>query len=135
MLPVTRPVKHPVISSAVRRAALGLTTVALTAGALTAPATAAAAGERREPTAPARAAAGWLVDQLDARDLVVSGYHDDTTDTFVRYVDHGLTLDVFFALKDLGVARDRRDGILDALETRVDEYVASFGGTAAGSLA
>ncbi len=117
----------------VRRAALGLlTTTALTAGSLGVPSATAAVDER--PTARADAAADWLVDQLNPNDLVLSGFVDGDG-TFVRFIDHGLTLDVFFALKDLGVARERREGILDALETRVDDYVDLSGKTAAGSLA
>jgi len=122
---------------AVRRAALGLsTTVALVAGTLVTPsatAAPAAAGDDR-PTAAARAAATWLVDQLNPNDLVLSGFVDQNGN-FVRSIDHGLTLDVFFAFKDLGVARQRREGILDALESRVDDYATFSGKTAAGSLA
>ena len=123
MLPTLRP--------AARRAALGLTTsaatVALAAGLLAPPASAA------QPTGRAEAASDWLADQLNPRDLVLSGY-DDGTGTFVRYVDHGLTLDVYLAFKDLGVKRERREAILDSLETRVEDYVTAFGQTYAGSL-
>ena len=114
---------------AVRRAALGLTTtVALTAGAVVAPQ--ASAADR--PTGRAEAASDWLADQLNANDLIRSGYDDNGT--FVTYLDYGLTLDVHFALRDLGVKKARRDGILDALETRVEDYVTTFGQTYAGSL-
>ena len=114
----------------VRRVALGLTTTAaLVVGPVTTPPASAA-----EPTGRADAAADWLSKQLTDRNLIRSGY-DDGTGTFVRYVDHGLTLDVYFAFKDLGVKDARREAILDALETRVEDYVTSFGQTYAGSLA
>ena len=123
MLPSVRP--------SIRRAVLGLTSVALLSGTLVAGPAATAAPDDR-PTGRAKAAADWLVDQLNPNDLVLSGFVDENG-TFVRFIDHGLTLDVYFALKDLGVARERREGILDALETRVDDYVTFSGKTAAGS--
>ena len=114
---------------AVRRAALGLTTtVALAAGTLVAPA--ASAADR--PTGRAEAAADWLADQLNGNELIRSGYDDNGT--FVTYLDHGLTLDVHFALRDLGVKKERRQGILDALETRVGDYVGTGETRYAGAL-
>ena len=120
MLPTLRP--------AARRAVVGLTTTVALAGGLLAPPASAA-----EPTGRAEAASDWLADQLNDRDLVVSGY-DDGNGNFVRYVDHGLTLDVYLAFKDLRVKRERREAILDALETRVEDYVTAFDQTYAGSL-
>ena len=126
MLPTLRP--------AARRAALGLTTLTLSAGALVAAPSATAAEAREHTTARADAAGDWLVDQLNRRDVIRSGY-DDGTGNFVRYVDHGLTLDVYFALRDLQVHRQKREDVLDALETRVDDYVVVGGVRYAGSLA
>lgn len=127
----------PRTTTVVRRAALGLTTTAtLAAGALVAvPAgsASAAVSDRAEPTHRAAIAADWLVDQLNRNDVVRSGY--TYNGQFVRYTDHGLTLDVFFALKDLGVRKHKRGAILDALETRVDDYVSPGNETYAGSLA
>jgi hypothetical protein len=106
------------------------------AGTLTAapaaPALPAGAAASDRPTARAQAATDWLADQLTPGDLVQSGY--ESQGTWVTYIDHGLTLDVFFAFKDLGVKRKLREGILDALETRVDDYVSPGTQTYAGSL-
>lgn len=122
-------------SSTPRRAVLTLASAALVAGTgAVAPAQAAERAAAPAPTARAQSAADWLARQLNDKALIRSGY-DDGTGTFVRYTDYGLTLDVFFAFKDLGVKRGKRDAILDTFEKRVDAYVTSSGTTYAGSLA
>jgi hypothetical protein len=96
-----------------RRALLGLTTAAvLTGGSLVAtPAEAA-------PTKRADAAADWLHRQLNDG-LVHNGQFN--------LDDYGLTLDFFFAFKQLGVKPRARSHILAAIEPQVGKYVGTGG--------
>lgn len=77
------------------------------------------------PPASALAAAGWLETQLGADGLV----HNDQYDID----DHGLSLDVLFALDDLGTGDDSVAAILAALANDPAAYTDAFGTESAGS--
>lgn len=95
----------------VRRAVLGLSSLALVSGgAVVAPAQAA--------NAPSRDAAGWLAAQLQDG-LVVS------TSEWGTYTNYGASLDILFALDALEVRATARTSILEAVEPKAEEYVGS----------
>jgi hypothetical protein len=84
------------------------------------------AGEAsRTPPATALAAAGWLETQIGDTGLV----HNDQYDID----DHGLSLDILFALHDLGTGEDSVAAILAALEKDPAAYTDAFGTESAGS--
>lgn len=91
-----------------RLGAVAVTTALALGGALGSPAAHAA------PNSYAAPAATWLTGQLTGG-LV----HDDQYD----YDDMGLSLDVFFALQQLGTAATAQASVLDAVAPRVREYV------------
>lgn len=102
-----------------RRATLALTTTAaLALGTTTAPAQAAGA----DVTPQAGAAAAWLADELHDG-LIVDEFQDPESKQWFQYTDHGLTLDVFFALKELGVKGTVRRGIISAMEAETGAYI------------
>lgn len=109
--------------SRARRALLGLTTTALIAGGgiVSAPASADEA-----PTARADAAADWLKSQLTDDGIAYNKQFD--------FDDLGLTLDFVLAFEELDVRAGARERSLDALETRVGDYVGTGGETYAAQL-
>jgi hypothetical protein len=90
-----------------RLGAVATTTALALGGLLASPAQAA-------PNSYAAPAASWLTGQLTGG-LV----HNDQYD----YDDMGLSLDVFFALQQLGTGATARSSILDAIAPRATEYV------------
>lgn len=119
-----------------RRAALGLaTTVTLLGGSFLSPSAsavepAARAGDR--PTARAEAAADWLGGQL-RNGLAISEFRDGNGD-LQSFTDYGLTLDIYFALRDIGVQPRRRQHILDSIEPHTGAYVGTGATRFAGPL-
>lgn len=91
-----------------RRGVVATAVAALGAGLLVAAPAAQAA------TPSGSAAADWLATQL----------HDGIAEQG-GYQDYGLTIDVFFALKDLGVRADTQGTIIAALSQKVDDYTTS----------
>lgn len=84
-------------------------------------------------TPQAAGSATWLNRQLDAG-LVESEYYDDFSESWQSYTDFGLTLDVFFALDQIGVRHRKQARILSAIEPRADEYTDAWGTTYAGAI-
>jgi hypothetical protein len=77
------------------------------------------------PAPEALAAAAWLESQLGANGLV----HNDQYDID----DHGLSLDILFALDDIGTGDDSVEAILTALRKNPAAYTDAFGTESAGS--
>lgn len=95
------------------RTTIGLAVTGLAAGLVL-------AGPAEAATGPARSSTTWLGNQL-TEGLVESEY-DDGTGTYVGYTDFGLTLDVFYALDEVGVRHRQQNAILGAIEPRAGEY-------------
>lgn len=102
-----------------RRAGAALIAPALAAGMVVAAPSAQAA-----PNSYAYSAARWLSDQLEEGLIVSRGSYLDEEENPVSYEfkDYGLTIDVFFALKDLDTRAGDRAKIISALETDPAAY-------------
>jgi hypothetical protein len=103
----------------VRRALLGLTSVA-TSTALVAGAGISAPAQAATPSA--RSAAGWLASEIDRQNPFKQ-------EGFPQY---GPTLDAFFALSDLRLRKGARGDVLRTLEPDTYQYVGSDGESYAG---
>jgi hypothetical protein len=129
-----------------RRASLGLTSAALLAGTLLAGCGADTddgdtAGEPSSaeptvgaPTPQSEAAAGWLAGRLEDGVMNTSYENPPGSGTWATMVDHGLTLDVYFALQGSADHADEREAVLDALEEQAGSYVGTGKDAYAGSL-
>jgi hypothetical protein len=112
------------LTTTATRAAVAVTAVALAgSGALVVPADASPTSDK---------SAGWLSRQLQGG-LVVSEYKDQNGH-WQQYTDHGLTLDVYYALGQLDTRAAKRAAILDALEPVMHDYVDAFGTRYAGAI-
>ncbi|MCL3820329.1 prenyltransferase/squalene oxidase repeat-containing protein [Aeromicrobium wangtongii] len=80
------------------------------------------------PAGPQRAAVSWLADQPAADGLFTSHYADVETGKTVAFVDHGLNLDLYAALTELGDDKTA-ETVYRATIEKADEYTDPPGGT------
>lgn len=91
------------------------------------------AGTQDIGTAEADAAATWLAAQLEDGTVTASYEETPGSGEWTTYADHGLALDVLFALRDRDDHAEARTAVLDALEPQAGIYVGTGPAAYAGS--